>query len=298
MKLHLPGLTPATHTPFDSNGEVNLSVIEKQASYLGSQGIGSVFVVGSTGESHSLTLDERIAIAFRWLEVTKGTSIKVVVHVGSNCLKDAQRLALHAAEHGATAVAALAPSHFKSASLEELIGWTRSIAAVCPETPFYFYDIPTLTGSSFSMSAYMERATEQIPNLVGLKFTNSDLISFQRVVQQYPAHDILFGIDECLLPALSLGCQGAVGSTYNFAAPLYQKLIAAFRSGDLETARQLQYRSVQLVDLLCSCGGYMPAAKAVMEYLGVPVGSPRQPFPQLKADAKRRLLERLPTLLE
>lgn len=298
MKLHLPGLTPATHTPFDSNGEVNLGVIEKQASFLASQGIGSVFVVGSTGESHSLTLEERIAIASRWLEVTKGTSMKVVVHVGANCLKDAQRLATHAAENGATAVAALAPSHFKSASLEELLTWTQSIAAVCPETPFYFYDIPTLTGSSFSMSAYMERAVPQIPNLVGLKFTNSDLISFQRVIQQYPTHDILFGIDECLLPALTLGCQGAVGSTYNFAAPLYHKLIAAYRSGDMETARQLQYKSVRLVDLLCSCGGYMPAAKAVMEYLGVPVGSPRQPFPQLAGDAKRRLLERLPTLLE
>jgi N-acetylneuraminate lyase len=298
MKLHLPGLTPATHTPFDSNGEVNLNVIEKQAEFLAGKGIGSVFVVGSTGESHSLTFDERIAVAGQWLKVTAGTSMKVVVHVGANCLKDAQRLAAHAGHHGAVAVAALAPSHFKSASLDELLAWTKSIAAACPDTPFYFYDIPSLTGSSFSMSAYMEKAVLQIPSLVGLKFTNADLISFQRVVQQYPSHDILFGIDECLLPALSLGCQGAVGSTYNFAAPLYHKLIAAFHSGDIETARQQQYKSVQLVDLLCSCGGYMPAAKAVMEHLGVPVGAPRQPFPQISQEAKRRLYELVPSLLE
>lgn len=298
MKLHLPGLTPATHTPFDANGELNLRVIEKQAEYLAGKGIGSVFIVGSTGESHSLTVDERLAIAAEWLKVTSGTSMKVVVHVGANCLKDAQRLAAHAGDNGAVAVAALAPSHFKSASIDELLAWTKSIAAACPQTPFYFYDIPALTGSSFSMSTYMEKALGLIPNLVGLKFTNPDLISFQRVVQQYPTHDILFGIDECLLPALSLGCQGAVGSTYNFAAPLYHKLIAAFRSGDMETARQQQYKSVRLVDLLCSCGGYMPAAKAVMEYLGVPVGTPRQPFPQITPEAKRRLYDSVSGLLE
>lgn len=298
MKLHLKGLTPATHTPFDANGEVNLAVVEKQAEYLAGNGIESVFVVGSTGESHSLTMNERLSVAERWLQVTTGSTMKVVVHVGANCLKDAQQLAAHAGQNGAAAVAALAPSHFKSATVDELLHWTKSIAFACPNTPFYFYDIPSLVGSSFSMSTYMEKAISQIPTLVGLKFTNSDLISYQRVVQQYPEHDILFGIDECLLAALSLGCQGAVGSTYNFAASLYHKLIAAFRSGDLETARKLQYQSVQLVDLLCSCGGYMAAAKATMEYLGIPVGTPRQPFPQLTPEGKRRLLERVGELLQ
>ena len=298
MKLQLKGLTPATHTPFSNDGEVDLSVIEKQAEFLAGQGIQSVFVVGSTGESHSLTTDERVSIAEQWLKVTTNTPMKVVVHVGSNCLKEAQQLAKHASDQGAEAVAALAPSHFKSASIDELISWTRSIAGACPETPFYFYDIPSLTGSSFSMCTYMERAIAEIPNLVGLKFTNADLISYQRVIQRYPEHDFLFGIDECLLPAMSLGCQGAVGSTYNFAAPLYHRLIAAFRHGDMETARKQQYKSVQLVDLLCSCGGYMPAAKAVMEYLGVPVGAPRQPFPQISSQAKQRLYEQVAGLLE
>ena len=293
MTLHLPGLTPATHTPFDSQGDVRLDVIDKQAEFLNGKGIQSVFVVGSTGESHSLTMGERISIAERWLQVTARSSMQVVVHVGANCLKDAQHLAQHAGENGAVAVAALAPSHFKSATIDELVLWTASIAAQCPETPFYFYDIPSLTCSSFSMVQYLEKATPLIPNLVGLKYTNSDLIGFQRVVQQYPQHDILFGIDEYLLAALSLGCQGAVGSTYNFAAPLYHQIIAAFQKGDMEVARKLQYKSVQLVDLLCSCGGYMPAAKAVMEYLGIPVGAPRQPFPQLTVENRRILLEKI-----
>lgn len=298
MKLQLPGLTPATHTPFDQNGEVNLAAIETQAAFMASKNIESVFIIGSTGESHSLTIDERLSVASRWLEITANSKMKVVVHVGANCLKDAQTLAKHAGTNGAAAVAALAPSHFKSASLAELLAWSKSIAAMCPQTPFYFYDIPSLTGSSFPMNAFMEKAIPEIPNLVGLKFTNADLVAYQRVRNQFPGYDYLFGIDECLLPALSLGCQGAVGSSYNFAAPLYQKLMQAFRNGDMATAQTQQYKSVQLVDLLCSAGGYLPAAKAVMEYLGVPVGPARQPFPQITSEARRRLLDRVPGLLE
>ena len=75
---------------------------------------------------------------------------------------------------------------------------------------------------------------------------------------------ITWGCDEYLLAALALGAEGAIGSTYNFAAPIYTVLIEAFQSGDLRKAREAQYRSVQLISLL-SQRGYLPAAKAVVE---------------------------------
>ncbi len=292
MHLQLPGLTPATHTPFNRSGELELSTIERQAEYLSNQGIHSVFVVGSTGESHCLTIEERLAVADRWLEVTQKSKMKVVVHVGTNSLKDAKVLSARAANKGSAAIAALAPSHFKPSSLDDLISWTAEIAAAAPQTPFYFYDIPALTGCSFSMAKYLEVASRSIGNLVGLKFTNADMISFQRCLHGYPQFDILWGIDECLLAALSFGAKGAVGSTYNFAAPLYLKLIKAFQAGDQATAAKLQYESVRLVDLL-SRFGYMAAAKATMEYLGVHVGAPRKPFTQLSDSQRKELYEQL-----
>ena len=90
------------------------------------------------------------------------------------------------------------------------------------------------------------------------------------------ASDVLWGNDEYLLAALALGSQGAVGSTYNFAAPLYQRLLRAFEAGDLATARAEQFRSARLVQVLAGYG-YMGAAKALMQMLGVDVGPARLP---------------------
>lgn len=275
----LTGLVAATHTPFHSDGTLNLGAVEAQARHLLQNHITTVFIGGSTGESHSLSLEERRQLGRRWIEVARGTPMEVIVHVGSNCLVDAQELAAEAGKSGVRAIAALAPSYFKPRNLAGLIEWCAAIAAAAPETPFYFYDIPALAQTNFSMPAFLDQASGRIPNLAGIKFSHLDLIAYQLCLQSgNGAFDIPFGVDECLLTALALGGAGAVGSTYNFAAPIYQRLIAAFEKGDLATARKEQLRSVRLVQVLAD-GGYMGRAKAVMGMLGVDVGPARLPNP-------------------
>lgn len=285
----LTGLVAATHTPFDAAGELNLPVVERQAEYLHRAGVGTVFIAGTTGESHSLTLAERLALAQRWAEVVRGTSLRLVVHVGTNCLADARTLARQAQALGADAIAALAPSYFKPRNVDALIACCAEIASAAPEVPFYFYDIPGMTGLSLSMPEFLARAPESVPTLAGLKFTNPDLMAYQRCLHAGAGKfDVPWGLDECLLAALALGAVGAVGSSYNFAAPLYLEIMAAFARGDLAAARAVQYRSVELIDLLAGFG-YLPAAKAVMGFLGVEVGPARLPLGNLTPDERSRL---------
>src|SRR5215207_827376 len=175
----LTGLVCATHTPFQSDGSLHLAVVERQAAHLLSHSIRLVFIGGSTGECHSLSLDERQQLTQRWAEVTRGTQLKFVVHVGSNCLADARALAAQAEHLGACAISAMAPSYFKPVTVDGLIACCAEIASAAPSTPFYFYDIPSLTGVSLPMPDFLERAPERIPTLAGLKFTNSDLMSYQ-----------------------------------------------------------------------------------------------------------------------
>jgi N-acetylneuraminate lyase len=104
-----------------------------------------------------------------------------------------------------------------------------------------------------------------------------------------------WGVDECLLPALSVGAKGAVGSTYNFAAKIYQRLWKDFLRDDLAAARKEQLRSIQLIDLLSEFG-YMAAAKAMMGFLGVEVGPPRLPNSQLSPTGQNQLREALDRL--
>ncbi len=292
----LRGLVAATHTPFHEDGSLNPAVVEKQAAHLLANEVSAAFIGGTTGESHSMSLEERRALAQRWMEVTRGTALKVVIHVGSNCLGDAVALARQAQELGASAISALAPSYFKPSSVDILVECCVPIAAAAPGLPFYFYDIPSLTGVNLSMPEFLQTAKARIPTLFGLKFTNPDLMAYQLCLRADDgAFDVPWGTDEALLGALSVGATGGVGSTYNFAAPVYHRLIAAFERGDLAAARVEQLHSVRIVAILARYG-YMGAAKAVMKMLGVDVGPARLPNGNpttLQISTLRAELERL-----
>ena len=163
-------------------------------------------------------------------------------------------------------------------------------------TPFYYYDIPVLTGVSFPMSEFLEKAPVHVPTLVGLKFTSPDLMSYQLCLQAGGGGwDLPFGVDEHMLGALAMGAQGTVGSGFNFAAPIYNRLLAAFARGDLDAARTEQFRGVQIIQLFVRYG-YMGAAKATMAMLGVNVSPARLPNTALDAEQTARLKAELEAL--
>jgi N-acetylneuraminate lyase len=285
----LQGLVAATHTPFGDDGALNLAVVEHQAEHLLRTGVTAAFVGGTTGESHSLTLDERRALTDRWAQVLRNSPLKLIVHVGANCLADAAALAAQAQELGAHAISALAPSYFKPRSIDALIACCREITAAAPALPFYYYDIPSFTGVHLSMPDFLAAAEGRLPTLAGIKFSNPDLMAYQRCLHAADRRfDIPWGTDEYLLAALALGATGGVGSTYNFAAPIYTRMITAFSSNDLPAARTAQFRAVQLIDLLAA-HGYMPAAKATMTFLGIDVGPARLPHARFTPDQSTRL---------
>src|SRR4029079_6798175 len=152
---------------------------------------------------------------------------------------------------------------------DTLLACCAQIAGAAPSLPFYFYDIPSMTGVRLSVPEFLAAAADRVPSLAGVKFTNPDLMAFQQCLRVRDGRfEILWGTDEYLLAAVAVGGAGAVGSTYNFAAPVYTRLISDFSKGDLAAARAEQYRSVQLVSLLASFG-FMAAAKATMGFLAV-----------------------------
>jgi N-acetylneuraminate lyase len=173
------------------------------------------------------------------------------------------------------------------------VNWCAAIAEKAPELPFYFYDIPSWTRVEQSMPSFLTEAQQRIPTLAGLKFTNSDLAQFLTCVRQdNEMFDILYGNDESLLAGLALGARGAVGSTYNFAAPIYHRLMRAFEEGDFETARIEQAHSVDMVRILASYG-FLAAAKTVMKMIGVDCGQVRVPLQALSKEQAAKLRNEL-----
>ena len=291
----LHGLIPAAHTPFGPDGRLNLDAVAGQAQLFREMGIEHVFIGGTTGEFSSLTLDERFALAERWGEVAGGL-IGVAVHVGDNAVSNAVALARHAKASGATSIALTAPSYFKPTAIADLIDFCEPVAAAADPLAFYFYDIPAMTGVRVKTSEFLSQARRRIPTLRGLKFSNYDFLELQDCIRvDGGAFDVFFGSDECLLAGLSLGIRGAVGSTYNFASPVYRKLITAFENRDFEAARALQYKSIDLIKTLAEYG-FVAASKCVMAMLGVDCGPVRTPLRPLTAAQQVEIWERISPL--
>ena len=276
MKLH--HLVAAVHSPFTANGALAPEAVATQASFLAANGIRTVFITGTTGECHSLACDERLTLFDAWADAGPANGLAVIGHVGGNSIADARVLARLARQRKFAAISTLAPSYFKPATLADLIDWCAIIAAEAPDLPFYYYDIPSMSGVSLPVDRFLVEAPTRIPNLAGVKFTNLDLVSYRRCLDVAgDRFDLPWGTDEALLAALATGARGAVGSTYNWAPRLYTELTDAFTRGDLDEARRLQSISIAMIDAIAAAG-FMGTAKALMCRLGVAVGPARAPL--------------------
>ncbi|KAM7388380.1 hypothetical protein PAMP_024558 [Pampus punctatissimus] len=276
----LTGLVAATFTPFTSQGEVNLSEIGPYIDYLREkQGIKSIFVNGTTGESMSLTVAERKILAEEWCQKAKGIMDQVIVHVGCMSLKDSQELARHAAQIGADGIAVISPSFFKPSTADMLRAFLQEVSLVAPSLPFYYYHIPAFTGVNVLARDVLEGIENLIPSFRGVKFSGNNLMDFgQCVSYSRPNWSVLYGVDEQLLAALALGAQGAVGSTYNYIGCHFNKLISAFEKGNLVQARTIQFKMQELFSYAIKQGFDVGVNKQLMsEVSGLSLGPPRLP---------------------
>ncbi len=286
----LQGLIAATFTPY-REGSADPDVVPAYASALRAQGVGGVFVNGTTGESLSLSVTERMTMAEAWLRCAT-SDFPVLVHVGHNSLPSACELAAHAARHGARAVSAMAPTFFQP-GLPALVEYLAEIAAAAPAVPFYYYHMPSMTGARFLMTDFLRAAAGRIPNLAGIKYTWEDLMDYTLAAAfDEGRYDIVFGRDEILLCGLSLGARAAIGSTYNVAAPLYRAVWRAFDAGRIDEARQLQVRAMTMIDACRRSGSSdLPTIRALAsQVLGVELGPPRAPLAAANSQAVEPIL--------
>lgn len=291
----LSGLIAAPFTAFNSDGSLNLRAIEAQAHSLIASGVKGAFVCGTTGEGASLTTSERMAVAARWREIS-GSDLRVIVHVGHTSLGEAQALAAHAEKIGASGLSNFAPYFFKPSNTSDLVDFCAAVAASAPALPYYYYHIPSMTGVSLAAADFLRAAQPIIPNLAGVKFTYENLMDFAECTRlEDGRYDIVFGRDEMLLSGLAAGAAGAIGSTYNFAAPIYLRLIKSFSEGDLVRAQAHQALANSVISVFLKFGGLV-AGKAIMRMIGLDCGPARLPLRSLsesKATELRSELEKL-----
>jgi len=284
MVSKLQGLIAAPFTPMLEDSSLNLAVINDYYQLLKRNKVSGAFIAGSTGEGVSMTLEEKIELMQAWSTVSKDDAdFHVILLVGGTCLKDAMRLAAAAEAAGIYGIAFTAPFYFKPASAQVLAELCRQVAGAAPGTAFYYYHIPVLTGCHIPMYDLLKAVNGSIDNFCGIKYTHEDFMDFQSCMHvEGGRYNMLWGRDENMLSSLPLGTKAAIGSTYNYAAPLYLDLMAAYQRGDLKTAEALQQKSIDMIRLLGKYGG-IATGKAFMKLVNMDCGLFRLPVSNMNA---------------
>lgn len=290
----IKGLIDAPFTPFCANGNVNYEPIPAYAAMLAKNGLKGVFINGSSGEGYMLTEDERMKLAEAWISAVPA-GFKVIVHVGSCCVRNSRMLAEHAQRIGAWGIGAMAPPFPRIGRVEELVKYCEEIAAGAPELPFYYYHIPAFNNAYLPMRDFLEAVDGRIPNFAGIKYTFESLYEYNQCrLYGGGKFDMLHGQDETILPSLAMGgAQGGIGGTTNYNGRELTGIIEAWEAGDLEAAREKQNFAQEVINVICRYRGNIVGGKRIMKLIGLDLGPNRTPFRNLTAEEETAMKQEL-----
>jgi N-acetylneuraminate lyase len=276
-RMRIEGLIAATFSTFKKDGSVDLDLIPAMVERLIGEGIKGIFICGTNGEGPNLTIEERMLIAEQYAK-TINKRILLLVHVGHSSITESKKLAAHAQKIGADAISSVSAFYFKPGSAATMVDCMAEIASAAPRLPFYYYHIPALTGVAIDVLEFLKLGEQKIPSLAGIKYTASTLHEYQACLNYKNGRfDILFGYDELLLPALSVGAKGAIGSTYTFAAPVYLQILEHFKNNRITAAQEMQYNAIKMIQCLAKYSP-IPTQKAIMKIMGTDLGPCRLPL--------------------
>lgn len=272
-------------TPMTADGEVNWPDVERLVDSLVQQGVDGIVVSGTTGETSTLTDDEKIKL----VEVTKqvaGDKAKVITGGGSNETAHAIQLAKKSEAAGADGNMIVTP-YYNKPTQAGILTHFRMIADAT-DLPVILYDIPGRSGIPIEYETLMR--VSKHPNIVAVKDAKGDFAEVSRVINQT---DLLYfsGDDVNVLPHLSIGATGLIGVTANIAPKPYRTIIDAVNRGDLTAATEEHMKLEPLVRAVMKHIPGTVSAKYILHGLGL-IESPRVRLPLVgPEDAEAAVIE-------
>jgi len=290
-------LMAAAYTPMKSGGmQLDVDIIPAYAKYLARRNITNVMPAGSNGESLSLSVAERKALAEAWAAAAPAQGLRVYMHIGSESLVDSMELAKHAAGIGISGIVAMTPVYFKP-TLEGLHDYLAAVAGAAPALPLWFYHFPDGTGVLLGQAHKLLELVDKsgrIPNFAGIKYTDYNLMDFQICTKVGHAgkYNMLYGRDEQAFAAMEIGAEAAVSSTCQFA-PSLRNVVSLHAKGDFRGAKAAQETNAELCTIFGDFDGDLNVQKNIMKMVGMDVGPSRLPKRDLSAAAYAALQARL-----
>lgn len=282
-------LITAMVTPFDANGEIDDAALKRVINHLIATGTTAIVVSGTTGESPTLSHDEKLQLFERTMAYVDGR-VPVIAGTGSNNTRDSIQLSKEAEALGVNGLLLVAP-YYNRPTQEGLYAHFATIADAL-DLPIMLYNVPART--SVNMSPQTTLRLAEIPHVFAVKEASGDFSQITQLAAEKPDDFLLYsGDDKFTLPMMALGAYGVVSVASHVVGVEMTKMMDAFLDGDHVTAATWSGRLLPIFEGLFASSSPGPV-KAALHAIGVPAGSVRLPL----VPAPTQVVERLERELE
>ena len=275
------GLCTALVTPFSEHG-IDFSRLEQLIEGQIEAGAEAIVLAGTTGESPTLTHDEKLALFREGIRMAAGRC-RIIAGPGNNSTKTAMDLSREAEDYGVDGLLVVTPYYNKATQP----GLVKHYSAICNgvSIPVIAYNVPSRTGVDISVDTCKSLA--EIPNLVGIKEASGDISKVSRILSNTELA-VWSGNDDQTVPVMALGGSGVISVASNVIPKQMHELTRAAVEGDFAKAAALQRRFQKLMDLLFCQVNPIPV-KAAMGMIGMDCGECRMPLDELTGENARKL---------
>lgn len=271
------GIFPAFYACYDDRGEISPERVRALTRYLVEKGVKGAYVCGSSGECIYQTVAERKLVLENVMQEARG-KLTIIAHVAAASTAESCELAAHAERLGVDAIASIPPIYYH-VSEEAVAKYWTDISAAAPNTDFFIYNIPQLTG--FNLTPALLKKMLENPRIIGVK--NTSMAAMDIELFKDTGAIVFNGPDEQLASGLVAGAIGGIGGTYGAMPELYQKIYDFFQTGDLKQAAQIQIDCLHIINKLCSGHGNMYAVikEVLRRDVDLNIGGVRAPLPDV-----------------
>lgn len=276
-------------TPFNANGEVDYEATAALVQHLIANGSDGLVVGGTTGESPTLTTEEKLQV-FKFVKDTVGEQIPVIAGTGSNNTHASIQLTQQAEEIGVDGVMLVTP-YYNKPSQEGLFQHFKTIAQ-STSLPVMLYNIPGR--SVINMSPETIIALSKIDNIVSVKDAGGNLDDTAAIIQETPVDFTLYsGDDSMTLPVLSVGGTGVISVASHIIGNEMQAMVQHFKHGEVQQAAAMHRKLLPIMKALFEAPSPTPV-KAALNITGIPVGGVRLPLVPLNETEMNTLRQVIP----
>ncbi len=274
-------------TPFNKDFSINFEKLEELLKFHIKNKTDAIIILGTTGESATLTDEEKFKIIDFSINITKG-KIPLIVGTGSNDTAPAIKISKYAASKNVDGVLIVTP-YYNKTSQDGLYLHYEKIAKSIPDTPIILYNVPSRTGVDINVETIEKLAL--IKNIVGIKEASQDLSKIAKLQSlSIEGFSLYSGNDDLTLPLLSIGADGVISVFANIKPALMHEICSLYFEGKIDEAKILYYKNLRLMQNLFLDVNPIPIKEA-LNYLGFGVGPLRLPLCQMSKLKREKLFE-------